>query len=130
MLPDYDDPNVWLSFAQKDARAAKAILEADGTLTEPVGFHIQQAIEKTLKAYIIGQGQKAPHTHNIEQLLDECGDEPILNDLRDVLVPTTFFAVAIRYPGEPPPDLAKIESAMQAMDKLLTWARGRLNAGS
>jgi len=38
-------------------------------------FHIHQAIEKFLKAYLLGKGLKIDETHNLEFLLALCAEQ-------------------------------------------------------
>lgn len=47
-------PKDWIEKAKKDLRRAKLLL-ADGD-TEGAGFHLQQAIEKYLKGYLLSKG--------------------------------------------------------------------------
>lgn len=66
---------------------------------ESVGFHVQQAAEKALKAWLALLGEKYPLTHSIETLLNllverEAAVEPF-NDLIDY----TPYAVEFRYTG-------------------------------
>ena len=66
---------------------------------ESFGFHVQQAAEKALKAWLALLGEKYPLTHSIETLLDLLDDwggavEPFRN-----LVDYTPYAVEFRYVG-------------------------------
>lgn len=126
MLPDYDDPRVWLDIAERDRESAKLILQAGEWLTAQAGFHIQQAIEKALKGLIVAQGRRVPRTHDIEMLLKLCDKSAFLEENWNDLVASTYFAVLARYPGPAPPRLDDVHRASRAMEKLLIWAGSQI----
>jgi len=89
----------WKKKADQDLLAARVMLEHDAELTEPIGFHAQQAVEKSLKGFLIYQGDiHLPKTHDVGNLLRLASHyEADLNDLEEV-VELTPFAVEARYP--------------------------------
>jgi len=62
-------PRDWLQKAQKDWRRVRRRLE-EGDL-EDAAFHLQQALEKFLKAYLLSKGWRLRRIHDLEVLLDE-----------------------------------------------------------
>ena len=69
---------------------------------ESFGFHVQQAAEEALKAWLALLGETYPLTHSIEMLLELLADrgaavEPFRN-----LVDFTPYAVEFRYVGVGP----------------------------
>ncbi len=46
-------PEAWLSYALSDLALAKAV-GIDGVLREALCFHAQQAVEKSIKAVLVG----------------------------------------------------------------------------
>lgn len=64
-------------------------------------FHLQQVIEKLLKAVILKRGKCIERTHDLGRLVQiaELQHQEALLDLCDVL---TLFAVNGRYPGDLP----------------------------
>lgn len=60
----------WLSFAEDDILTAKIALE--NKIYNQVCFHSQQAVEKLLKGFIEGCGQRAPRTHSLRDLMNIC----------------------------------------------------------
>jgi hypothetical protein len=58
----------WLVKAEKDLRAAQHGLGASPALLEDAAFHCQQAIEKTLKAFLTWHGRPFRKTHNLIEL--------------------------------------------------------------
>jgi HEPN domain-containing protein len=92
----------FLRIAHRDLRTAMAI--ADPSLFEEStwGFHLQQAIEKALKAWLLVlTPEQPPFSHNLrllfQMLRDKGADvEPLLGLSR-----FTLFAVVWRYDEEP-----------------------------
>ena len=60
-----------LSSAEKDLKAIKAMTDPGVFADEVFGFHAQQAIEKTLKAWIALLGQEYPFVHDVDALLNK-----------------------------------------------------------
>ncbi len=50
--PKIDEVQSWLKKARQDLDAAAWLLDSPSALYSMVGFHSQQAAEKTLKAYL------------------------------------------------------------------------------
>ena len=60
----------WLRAAARDIKMFSMALE-DPDLADPAAFHLQQTVEKYLKAYLISKGWRLQRTHNLTTLLDE-----------------------------------------------------------
>ena len=92
----------WLSKADKDLAAAKYETHADPPFVEDIVFHAQQAVEKTLKAFLTWHGQTFRKTHNLVELGEACVRvEPTLEPLLRRAAPLTEYAWKFRYPGSP-----------------------------
>ena len=89
-----------LDSAEKDLRSLR-LLEDEGP-EESFGFHLQQAGEKALKAWIAILGGLYELTHSLETLLeqlDQCGaDRPDVDRFRSISG-YTAYAVEFRYQG-------------------------------
>lgn len=59
----------WLDKAEKDLQRVEKRLENGDK--EDAAFHLQQAIEKYLKGYLLSKGWKFKPVHNLERLLDD-----------------------------------------------------------
>lgn len=93
----------WLQKASLDLRGARIDLEAEPPLLEDVLFHCQQAVEKTLKAFLAWSDIAFRKTHSLEELGSACEAlDPTLKATLDPAVPLTEFAWAFRYPGDHP----------------------------
>jgi HEPN domain-containing protein len=118
-----------LSFAESDLAAAE-VLHKTRQYPQTL-FHLQQSIEKTLKALILGQTHAVPpRIHSLPKLLKSCGLEVPREQLLALQDLTSYYAGS-RYPeglGE-----AFLEVSPQEVDRLstfakefLTWLRQRL----
>jgi HEPN domain-containing protein len=87
----------WLSKAEHDIISAQRLLEIEPMILDSACFHCQQAIEKSLKAYLIYKGQDIERTHNIVFLLSECAHfDPIFGSIDPQNI--NAYAVQGRYP--------------------------------
>jgi HEPN domain-containing protein len=91
----------WLDYADEDMKMASLGIDVpDESLNRLTAYHLQQSVEKNLKAYLVYCGVDFPYTHNISVLLEFCE--------KNIEVPAeianaeslTPFAVSARYPGE------------------------------
>jgi HEPN domain-containing protein len=93
-----------------------------------LGFHAQQAIEKSLKAVLSSAGIAFRRTHDIVELMDLIADsslpEPPNAERLDELNP---YAVEMRY-GLVQPGALERERTHQILDDVLTWAQETVGA--
>ena len=90
----------WLVKAAVDLRGCQIDLEASPPLLEDALFHCQQAIEKSLKAFLVWNDATFRKTHSLEELGRRCCEiDATLSSLVDDAVPLTEYAWAFRYPG-------------------------------
>lgn len=59
----------WFVKAKNDLEAAEILINSDNL--QVASFHIQQAIEKYLKGYLLSKGWYLRRIHDLEELLDE-----------------------------------------------------------
>ena len=91
----------WFVKAAEDIGAGSLDLEAPTPFTADAVFHAQQAVEKTLKAFLTWHGQAFRKTHNLEEVGEQClRIDGTLRDLIDRAAPLTEYAWKYRYPGE------------------------------
>ena len=60
----------WLAFAKSDRDLARSVLEGEELDIRHAAFHLQQAVEKSLKAALISEGLDPPYTHDLEELIE------------------------------------------------------------
>lgn len=99
--------------AERDFELVQLMLEHNGGADEVFGFHVQQAVEKLLKAWLAVRGESYPLTHDLEQLFEVLAQGGIELGAFRSLSDYTPFAVH-RYealgPQEPPMDRAQAAS--------------------
>lgn len=98
--------NQWIQKAEHDLIAARVIFEHQPLVLDVASFHLQQAVEKYLKTFLVYKKEEFPRTHNLDVLIEICSvHQPAfasidLKNLED-------FAVRGRYPHDflqPEPD--------------------------
>jgi HEPN domain-containing protein len=92
----------WLSKAAKDLAAAEYELKAEPPFADDIVFHAQQAVEKTLKAYLSYNQVPFRKTHNLVELGHACAQiDQRLEPLLRRAAPLSEYAWKFRYPGDP-----------------------------
>jgi HEPN domain-containing protein len=92
----------WVKKAENDLKIGKDELHTEEPATDMVCFHMQQCVEKYLKAYLTLKGQMFRKTHDIAELIELC---QILDKDFEQLYhinahKLTRYAVEIRYPED------------------------------
>lgn len=128
MPPEWELIAQWLCLAHADLRAAEADLAQPTPLVEDACFHCQQAVEKSLKAYLIHRDIEFQWSHEIKYLLGLCiqGDGSF-EQLRDSAVPLTDYAVRFRYPSDQPgPTVEQSREALHTARRVYRFVLERL----
>ena len=87
----------WLDKAEHDMMSAQRLLEIEPAILDNACFHCQQAIEKSLKAFLIYKGSDVERTHNIIFLLSQCANfDPSFATVDPLNI--NVYAVQGRYP--------------------------------
>ena len=63
-------PSDWFAQGDQDILAAEILLNQNGPLPI-VAFHLQQAVEKYLKGYLLSQAWRLRRIHDLEVLIQE-----------------------------------------------------------
>ena len=91
-------PMDWLTIAERDLHRVDVLLASEDP--EGAGFHLQQALEKALKAFLIYSGWRLQRTHNLVSLLDSAlAYGPGLEEFRLLCKEVSDYYLAERYPG-------------------------------
>jgi HEPN domain-containing protein len=90
----------WIKFAKADLQSSKVLIE-DENLSTTAAFHVQQCVEKSLKALIELYNKKVPRIHDlikIKKKIDEEingiyieVDEEILDQINQVYIDTRYL---------------------------------------
>ena len=90
----------WILLADKDLYAAEILLKDDYLLTNIVAFLCQQAIEKYLKAFLLGKDVSVIKTHDLIKLNDMTKEVKDLDIDEKRLITINEVYIESRYPGE------------------------------
>jgi len=117
-------PADWFAQGEKDlGRVTRRLAEGD---LPDAAFHLQQALEKYLKGYLLSKGWHLRRTHNLQVLLEEAITwKPHLEPFRAACQEITAYYFADRYPffGGAAPGPEDIKAALaegQALVEALT----------
>lgn len=119
-----------LESARQDVAACK-LLSAEVSIGDAVvGFHAQQAVEKSIKAILSQNGIEFRRTHDLITLLDLLQDRglpaPPNADWLDELNP---YAVEARYGTLGPTGLDR-SHVLLAIEAVLAWAQSQISTSS
>ena len=112
MAADSTNYKDWVERAEEDLRAAKIILANDDGPRRSAATHIQQAVEKVLKAYLVFKTGHTIRSHSLEHLLGVCSDYDkefgdYLDD--DGIGQISDYYIDSRYPSDIPFELDESE---------------------
>ena len=96
-----DEVIEWLTKANRDLMSAEILIDHEPPVLDAACFHCQQAVEKSLKAFLVWQTVPFEKIHSLTYLMDLCQyREPGFASLREKAETLTPYAVAVRHPGE------------------------------
>lgn len=116
-------PREWLTKAAEDlTRVPRRLEEGD---VDDAAFHLQQALEKYLKGFLLSQGWALKKIHDLEALLDDAVTyDRALEDFRPLVQQVTGYYLIERYPTvEEGPANAEVRAAYQQAQRLVTHLR-------
>lgn len=97
-MTDLDHARLILAAAQKDLKALEGMTDGVTFEDEIFGFHAQQVVEKTLKAWLSICGVAYPRIHDLEELIGLLIENGVfVPDKFHALTDLTDFAVQFRY---------------------------------
>ncbi len=96
-MSDNKQADAMLRMAQRDLKALGGMEDAEVFADEIFGFHVQQAVEKSLKAWLCAIGITYPFTHQIDRLLVLLRDANETVDAYWWLDEFTIYAHQARY---------------------------------
>ncbi len=119
----------FLSKANNDLKIALDELKTDEPVLDMVCFHLQQFVEKYLKAFLIRNTIPLTRTHSIPFLLSQCIDlnEEFNRFLETPLLELNECGVAIRYDDIESVDREFIENVLGALYQLKDFVERRID---
>ncbi len=92
----------WFERGRHDIETAQFLYEQRG-YTDVIAYHIQQAIEKYLKGYLVLDGKKPPKIHELDTLLAHISTfDTSLDDFLELCEKSSRYYIEERYPPGPP----------------------------
>ena len=122
-MPDNKEslyPKDWIEKAKKDLHRVGLLLADDDT--EGAGFHLQQAIEKYLKGYLLSKDWKLEYIHSLIKLLNYAKDyDSNFEEFRVLCEQVTGYYIVDRYPFPvyASPMREEIEQALKKTQELV-----------
>jgi HEPN domain-containing protein/predicted nucleotidyltransferase len=113
-------PLDWLEWAEEDEERVRRALMFDDVYD--AAYHLQQAIEKGLKAFLLGQGWQLERTHDLPYLLQRAmAHLPALSAYQELCRRANQF-IGARYPGvlSPAPTAEELNEWLKQAQQLLT----------
>ena len=113
-------PQDWFRIADKELRRAEHLLSVDDP--EGAGYHLQQAVEKYLKGFLLSKGWKLKRIHDLEVLLnDGLKYERTFEKYRRLCQKITGYYVIDRYPLPSAPMLTgeEVKESIVEADELI-----------
>ena len=117
----WQDALRWLDRAMDDIRATRVLLR-DGIAMQ-AAFHLQQAIEKTLKALLVAARQDVRKTHDLDTLAELARRHwPTLVSAPFGLSYVSRWYIISRYPGDDDigPTAAEVQAALPEVENLFS----------
>jgi len=119
----------WLVKATQDWSAVKMLMAASTPLPAIAAFHCQQAVEKTLKAFLVYQQTPFEKVHDLRTIVRCCCEsDSTFEQLLEVVEPLNIYAVVVRYPGPSDPTIEQVRRAMHAVEHTWKFVAKRLPA--
>ena len=115
----------WLRKAESDFAAAEVCIQS-GKGLDAACFHCQQAAEKSLKAWLLKQGEPFPFIHDLAELIALCEKRQSgFRELLDDAAALNPFAVTMRYDADFWPDKEEAAAALEQARRIYEFVRGR-----
>jgi len=111
----------WIIKAESDLKIGKDEFVTENPATDAICFHMQQCVEKHLKAFLIFHEKEIRRTHIIAEIIRECIEiDSEFRKLFKIKAQTlTDFAVEFRYPGHALlPSIEETKEAIEIAEKV------------
>lgn len=119
----------WMEYGDNDLRAAQILIDDPNPLIGVALYHIEQSVEKALKAYLIAQNISFALTHDLGPLLKSCCniDEDFSQFTADAKE-ISPYATKSRYPNKSytSPTIKAVEQMIKQARQILEFVRERI----
>jgi HEPN domain-containing protein len=117
----------WIDKAQEDEQVIALVVVNRGPWNM-AAYHVQQAIEKYIKALLVERGTAPPKSHSLPQLLGLLVGLTVPAEVLAAANMTSAFAWQTRYPGAPPLAEADVVQATNDLATIKTWVISAMSA--
>lgn len=114
----------WFERGRHDIETAQLLYDERG-YTDSIAIHIQQALEKYLKGYLVLHGKRYPKAHELDVLLNHISTvDDSLDGYLDLCEKATLYYTEDRYPPGPPVEYgyeeikADLDRAREMIEKI------------
>ena len=118
----------WFERGRHDLETAQLLYDERG-YTDSIAYHIQQAVEKYLKGYLVLHGKKPPKIHELDTLLNHVNVFDVsLDNFLELCEKASRYYIEDRYPPGPIVEYdyneikADLDKAWELIQKILTKA--------
>jgi len=119
----------WFERGRHDIETAQLLYDEQG-YTDSIAYHIQQALEKYLKGYLVLNGKKPPKIHELDTLLNHVlRFDSSLNSFLELCEKASRYYMEDRYPPGPVVEYqynqikADLDEAWELIRRVLAQAR-------
>jgi HEPN domain-containing protein len=118
----------WIEFSKKDLNAAKVLMD-NHCGNSFVAFHCQQAIEKSIKGYLLFHTQELIEGHSLVYLCKRASkiNSKFINYIKDCAYTNQYY-IETRYPADDPMVVTD-EEAQECINiaaKILTYVEANI----
>jgi HEPN domain-containing protein len=122
------EAEAWLNRAIRDLQVSAGNLRGPEVYPDATAFFAQQAAEKALKAFLAAHEHPFPKTHDLERLVQWCGNiDEEFQSLLPAAIVLSPYVVEFRYPSGPlEPSMADAEEAVRLAGEVVRFVQARL----
>ncbi|MBQ7978623.1 MAG: HEPN domain-containing protein [Candidatus Methanomethylophilaceae archaeon] len=106
------------SSAEDDLWTAKLVRDSDDEKTRIICFHLQQYVEKTIKAKLLENGVQYPKKHDLVSLLELFDDKALLDKHLEDAANLSDYSTSFRYERRIP-SVEEMESAFLSAQSIV-----------
>jgi len=118
----------WIRKAETDLRVAKKLLELNEE-NWVIAYHLEQAAEKYLKAFLVAKKRKFMKTHDIKELLELCiQEDKEFEKLKELEIEyLKEYSSNIRYPYFYEPEREEVLESLEKVEKVREFVLKKLD---
>lgn len=118
----------WFERGDREIETAQLLYDERG-YTDAIAYHIQQAIEKYLKGYLVLKGERPPWVHELDTLLTLVArfEADLYGPFIELCEKATRYYIEDRYPPGPPAEYSReeIKADLELAWNLVRTIRGK-----